>query len=86
MMSIIRNDNKSIVSLRNLSMAESDKRRRGRPKAPRIRAHFNFRAFPEWTEWLRATAQEVGIDSSDIIAEGVKLWARKHKAPPPPER
>ena len=63
------------------------KRPRGRPPLERTRSAFKqVRAFPEWVEWLDSIAEQMGMEASDIISDAVKLWARKHKVPPPPER
>jgi hypothetical protein len=74
------------VSLREIIMEPTPKRPRGRPKAERVRKSVNFRAYPEWSVWLRAASAQTGIDASDIIAEGVMMWARKHRVGLPPER
>jgi hypothetical protein len=66
---------------------DQTKRPKGRPPAERTRtAQLRIRAFPDWAAWLTSAADQTGRDASDIIAEGLVLWARKHKLPAPPER
>ncbi len=62
-------------------------RGRGRPPAERKRtAQLRIRAYPEWAEWLTSVSKQADMDVSEIIAEGVELWARRKKLAPPPER
>jgi hypothetical protein len=68
-------------------MTDASKGKRGRPPSDNPRSAFvQVRARPEWVGWLRSTSEETGRDASDILAEGVALWARKYRRPAPPER
>ncbi|CAN5898962.1 hypothetical protein BH23PLA1_BH23PLA1_27130 [soil metagenome] len=43
-------------------------------------------AKPVRTKWLAAASEQSDMDASEVIAEGVELWARRKKLAPPPER